>query len=101
MQQLADVVQRRGLALPAIFTLELCKPMTGCLRELYDVSRALQGIIFGKELLPAVSEVLASSETVEHFILLLEAAQRGQPKSLRGESSTSGSSATAVAQGQL
>ena len=72
IQQLADALRSRGLALPAIFTLELCKPLTGCLRELYGASEAMQGLIFGRELLPALKHLLASSERVEELITILE-----------------------------
>ncbi len=63
---------RRGLTVPAVFALELCKPLTGCLRELYGASEVLQEAIFGRQLLPAVKELLVSSERVEEFITLLE-----------------------------
>lgn len=72
IQQLADAVKGRGVTLPAIFLLELCKPLTGCLRELYGASEGLQELIFGKALLPVLKEVLTSSDRVEELITLLE-----------------------------
>jgi hypothetical protein len=72
IQQLAEAVMSRGLAVPAVFALELCKPLTGCLRELYGASEVLQEAIFGRQLLPALKELLVSSERVEEFIILLE-----------------------------
>jgi len=72
IQQLADAVKGRGVTVPAIFLLELSKPLTGCLRELYGASESLQELIFGKALLPALREVLASSDRVEELITMLE-----------------------------
>ncbi len=75
IQQLADALKGRGVVVPAIFILELCKPLTGCLRELYGASESLQELVFGRELLPAIKEVLASSDRVEQLITLLEQRQ--------------------------
>jgi hypothetical protein len=72
IQQLVELVRGRRLVVPAIFALELCKPLTGCLRELYGLSEVLQEAIFGRQLLPALKELLVSSERVEEFITLLE-----------------------------
>jgi hypothetical protein len=72
IQELAEAVRARRLTVPAIFILELCKPLTGCLRELYGVSLALQNLICGRELVPALQEVLESSDAVEQLITLLE-----------------------------
>lgn len=72
IQQLAEAVKQRGLTAPVIFTLEMCKPLTGCLRELYGVTESIQTVLFGREFLPALRQVLSSSERVEQLILLLE-----------------------------
>lgn len=75
IEQLANAVQQKGLVAPAIFTLELLKPLTGCFRELYGVSESLQALLFGRELLPALKALLSSSEEVERLIVLLEKPQ--------------------------
>lgn len=80
IEQLADVVRAKGVVAPAIFMLELFKPMTGCLRELYGVSESLQGALFGRECVPALKELLSSSEKVEAFICLLEKVCPGERK---------------------
>lgn len=77
IEQLAEAVRCRGLESPAIFFLELCKPLTGCLRELYGVSEPLETLVFGRTLLPALKQVLSSSEHVERLITLLERSDAG------------------------
>ena len=72
LEELADALQRRRLVAPAIFFLELTKPLVGCMRELYGVSEPLQRALFGKEIVPSLRELLASSDNVEKLITLLE-----------------------------
>ena len=72
IEQLARAVRAKGLVAPAIFVLELMKPLRGCLCELYGVSESLQTLVFGREPLPALKEVLASADRVEALICLLE-----------------------------
>lgn len=72
IEQLACAVRRRGLVAPAVFALELSKPLVGCLRELYGVSESIQMLLFGRELIPALQKVLSSAEKVEELIQLLE-----------------------------
>lgn len=72
LEHLASALIERRMRAPAIFVLELCKPLVGCARELYDATEGLQYALFGKRLLPAVREVFSSSERVEELIVLLE-----------------------------
>jgi hypothetical protein len=72
IEQLACAVRERGLTAPAIFALELSKPLVGCLRELYNISESIQLLLFGRELVPALQSVLSSSERVEELIRCLE-----------------------------
>jgi hypothetical protein len=72
LEQLAKLIYSRGLTAPAIFTLELLKPLTGCARELYGASEGLLIALFGGAGLPAVRELLSSSERVEELITILE-----------------------------
>jgi hypothetical protein len=69
---LAKEINRRRCETPAIFFLEMSKPLVGCFRELYHCSIPLQTALCGKELAPVLSEVLSSSETVERLIVILE-----------------------------
>jgi hypothetical protein len=72
LEQLAEALIGRRMVAPAIFTLELCKPLIGFAREFYDATEGLQRALFGDKLMPAVREVLSSSERVEELIVLLE-----------------------------
>jgi hypothetical protein len=72
IEQLADAIRRRRMVIPAIFMLELCKPLTGCLRELNASLESLQSLLFGRELLPALKTLLTSVDHVESLIGLLE-----------------------------
>jgi hypothetical protein len=72
LEQLAQVLIARRIVAPAIFMLELSKPLTGCLRELYGLTDGLQRALFGSEVIPALQELLSSSERVEELIVLLE-----------------------------
>lgn len=72
IMELAREINRRGYETPAIFLLEMSKPLVGCFRELYHCSMPLQTALCGKEFAPVLSELLSSSETVERLITLLE-----------------------------
>jgi hypothetical protein len=72
LQSLADAIVRRGLREPAIFMLELCKPLVGFMRELYGIGEPLLRSLVGNERTPQLREVLESSERVEQLIVRLE-----------------------------
>jgi hypothetical protein len=57
---------------PAIFFLELSKPLVGCMRELYGMSEPLVRALFGAKVSPALSAMLLSAEHVERLIVMLE-----------------------------
>jgi hypothetical protein len=57
---------------PAIFFLELSKPLVGCMRELYGMSEPLVRALFGTKGSPALSAALSSAENVERLIVMLE-----------------------------
>lgn len=70
---LADAIVQRGLVAPAIFLLELSKPLTGCMRELcVGAGDGLLRFAVGDRFAPAIREVLSSSENVEALITRLE-----------------------------
>ncbi len=77
LEQLAQVIIERRLVTPAIFLLELSKPLIGCARELYGASEGLQRVIFGAEYSLALKEVLSSVKRVEDLIVLLERGRAG------------------------
>lgn len=72
VEQIAQVLIERRLVAPAIFMLELSKPLVGCARELYGVTEGLQQALFGSQLVPALKELLSSVERIEELIVLLE-----------------------------
>lgn len=72
LNDIAESLKRRQMIEPAIFLLELAKPLVGCMRELYGISEPLQRLMFGREYAPAVREVLSSSDEMEKLIVLLE-----------------------------
>jgi hypothetical protein len=76
LQQLAQLITDRGLTAPAIFTLELLKPLTGCARELYGIGEGLLMALFGGSGSLAVRELLSSSDRVEELITILERRER-------------------------
>ena len=75
LQSLADAIVRRGLREPAIFMLELCKPLVGCMRELYGIGEPVLRAVVGNERVPQLRNVLESSERVEQLIERLEERQ--------------------------
>ncbi len=60
---------------PAIFFLELSKPLVGCMRELYGMSEPLARTLFGSKASPALGALLSSAEHVERLIVMLESEQ--------------------------
>ena len=72
-----EAITRRRLVVPAIFLLEMGKPLVGCMRELCLSFEPLIRMVVGEPLLPAVKEVLSSSERVEALIQELELVRDG------------------------
>jgi len=72
VQAISDAIVSRGLREPAIFLLELCKPLMGCMREVYTVSEPLTTSLAGSERALTVRELLSSNSAVEQLILCLE-----------------------------
>lgn len=72
LESLAQAIRARKLVEPAIFVLEMSKPLVGCARELYRMSEPLMRMLFTPTLAPAVERVLSSSENVELLIRRLE-----------------------------
>ena len=84
IEQLAAALIERRMVVPAIFMLELSKPLVGCMRELYGMTEGLQRLLFGSELVPAAKALLSSAEQVEELIVLLERHRDTQAVPARG-----------------
>lgn len=72
LDTVAEAILARKLEAPAIFLLELCKPLVGCMRELYGIGEPIACALLGRESAPALRQVLSSSESVEDLIRRLE-----------------------------
>lgn len=73
VSSLIEEIAQRELIAPAIFLLELSKPLTGCMRELcVGAGDGLLRIALGERFAPAIREVFSSSERVEAVIECLE-----------------------------
>ncbi len=81
LQPLVDAIVKRRMVEPSIFLLEMCKPLVGCLRELYGMSEPLLHTLLGSSLAPALKRALQSSDDTEVLIRALEDA-RGSGKSV-------------------
>jgi hypothetical protein len=77
LQPLVDAIVRRRMVEPSIFLLEMCKPLVGCLRELYGISEPLLHTLLGSSLAPALKRALQSSDDTEVLIRALEQARDG------------------------
>ena len=87
MQPLVDAIVRRRMVEPSIFMLEMCKPLVGCMRELYSMSEPLMNLVFGSTLAPAFKRALQSSDETELLIQELERSRqesRGANSEQRG-----------------
>ena len=72
LEALAHSIRGRGMVEPAIFFLELSKPLVGCMRELYGMSEALVSTLLARPVCPAIRELLSSADHVEKLIVMLE-----------------------------
>ncbi len=77
LQPLVDAIVKRRMVEPSIFLLEMCKPLVGCLRELYAVSEPLLHTLLGSSLAPALKRALQSSDDAEVLIRALEETRGG------------------------
>lgn len=85
LQPLVDVIARRGMVEPAIFFLEMSKPLIGCLRELYSVSEPILHTFVTSSALPALKVALQSSDDTERLIEMLEQSRMSRDSSVQGE----------------
>jgi len=73
VEALVDAIRVRKLVEPAILLLEMCKPLTGCARELYRATEPVFRSLVSPSVGLSLEHVLASSENVELLIRRLEA----------------------------
>lgn len=74
---IADGVQRRGLTVPAIFFLELYKPLTTVLHNVLIVGSPLATAFCGARRTKEFVQLFESREKIEELICLLESKSRG------------------------
>lgn len=87
LDSIAQQIQKRGLAVPAIFFLELHKPLTGIASSMVTAANPLLRLLFQKENIESVQEILESSERIEDLIITIErhdAERRNKVTSCRG-----------------
>lgn len=73
LPKLADLIEKRGLGLPAIFLLEMYKPLVGLAQNFSLVSAPLLIPLFGLNLYNQALKLLDNPANVEELILLIEA----------------------------
>ncbi len=78
LDRLAAGVSRRGLEVPAIFLLELHKPLAGLGYLLAEAFDPLTRCLVGSERAGAVLKLLESRDNIEYVIKRLEGAARGE-----------------------
>jgi hypothetical protein len=77
---LVSYVLGKGLGMPALFFLEMYKPVSGVLAAIGDGFHPLLKIFFGKERTAVAVQLLHDRETMERFLTLLETKmQQPQP----------------------
>lgn len=72
LSSLADSIIRRGLAAPAVFMLELHKPISTLLSFGFQTVDPLLRAIFGGRSIDSIEEVLSSRDSIEQLIILIE-----------------------------
>lgn len=75
VERCVQAVMARGLCEPVVFLLEACKPLRGCLREVYLCCEPVVRLFGSGEVVRKFATVLDSPESVEQFIQRLEAAR--------------------------
>ena len=78
---LADKLVQRGLAAPAVFFLEMHKPLCGLAAGLHTFSAPLLSPLVGRDWVAAFGQVFESRENLEAFISYIEHAAKTKPES--------------------
>jgi len=74
LRALADAVCARGLAAPAVFFLELCKPLTTLGHSGMTICWPLCAALCGAKRMSALLSIAESRERVEQLIVMIERA---------------------------
>ena len=72
LRSLADKICKRGLEGPAVFFLELHKPMLGMIREFASIGSPVFVMLFGEDFSKTLRAMLESQENIERLIQLIE-----------------------------
>ncbi len=72
LEPIADRIYRAGLSIPAIFFLELHKPLTTLTHTSVSISAPLVEPFFGQQRFKSIMQFLESRESAEQLIQLLE-----------------------------
>ncbi len=72
IETLASEVRRRKMAIPAVFFLEMYKPLSSTLHNIGLVSLPFLAMIFGTSRAKSALELLSSRENIESLIQLIE-----------------------------
>jgi hypothetical protein len=79
LDSFADGIVRRGLTVPAIFLLELHKPLTGIGHLVAEAFDPLTRCLLGSERAATVLKLLESRAHVEYVLTRLEMTARSNP----------------------
>ena len=72
LREIAEGINARGLTAPAIFFLEMQKPLATVTGALYSVAEPFAQFLFGAEFARSAGQILSSRETAEELIRMLE-----------------------------
>ena len=81
VREIAAHIQKRRMETPALFFLEMYKPLTGVCHALSLGSRPLLAALFGTKLTNQVEKLLESSANIEMLCKILE----HKPRSIANE----------------
>jgi hypothetical protein len=72
LESLADSIVRRGLSVPAVFFLELHKPLATCISMAASAAEPMIALLLGKEFAKQAPTIFESRDTIERLIVLIE-----------------------------
>jgi hypothetical protein len=72
LKWLADKLVQRGLAAPAVFFLELHKPLCGLAAGLHTFSAPMLSPLVGRDWVAALGQLFESRQNLEAFICYIE-----------------------------
>lgn len=72
IESLADSIVRRGLSAPAVFLLELHKPLATFISMGASAAEPMITLLLGKEFAKQAPAIFESRDTIERLIVLIE-----------------------------